>query len=524
MARRKGILGMGAALVLGLVLAACEQESSPAAPAAPPPADTAHAPAAIAWHAGTVDDAFAAARRDDKPVFLYWGAEWCPPCNFLKATVFRRPDFIEKTRFFVPVYIDGDGEGAQALQDRFGAMGYPTLIVFDSHGTELTRIPGGMDLARYMDVFDLALEKVQPVGSIVHRLLEENGSASAAEWRLLSTYSWRQDAGRVLGDRAPASVLHGLMTRAPKEMVAERAVLASDWLVFMASAPEAPDEATAAEARTLVREILASDEASVAARDLLGPDLGDVLERIAPEPGPERDALLAQWEQRLSQARAGPLESGSARLWLLGGEVALAKQRGDLDQVLLERVKAEVDAEVAAATDEYSRSAVLNAALWVLDGAELTDHAMELLRAQLADEHFGYYWMLDLASFAEDSGRTDEALDWLKRAFEGAEGRATRIQWGSVYVAGLARMAPADTTTIDTTLGTVLGELEAQPKSLHGRNRQALERIHKALEPWAANDDARTAMLTAARARLATHCDTEFAGDTAARTSCSQLL
>ena len=55
-----------------------------------------------------IDAAFAKARAEGKPVFLYWGAVWCPPCNQVKATIFNRQDFIDRSRFFVPVYLDGD--------------------------------------------------------------------------------------------------------------------------------------------------------------------------------------------------------------------------------------------------------------------------------------------------------------------------------------------------------------------------------------------------------------------------------
>ena len=46
---------------------------------------------AIVWYSGSVESAFAAARAQNKPVFLYWGAKWCPPCHELQATVFSRP-------------------------------------------------------------------------------------------------------------------------------------------------------------------------------------------------------------------------------------------------------------------------------------------------------------------------------------------------------------------------------------------------------------------------------------------------
>ena len=89
-----------------------ETATKPAAAAAAPaavPVAAAHAEDAdVAWQKGDVDAAFAAAKAEGKPVFLYWGAVWCPPCNQVKATIFNRRDFIERSRFFVPVYIDGD--------------------------------------------------------------------------------------------------------------------------------------------------------------------------------------------------------------------------------------------------------------------------------------------------------------------------------------------------------------------------------------------------------------------------------
>ena len=116
-----------ATLAAALALAACDKPVPPAAP--PPSATTAAAPATtakaaaaehgeagIAWRQAAndaeVDAAFASARSENKPVFVYWGAKWCPPCNQVKVTLFNRQDFIERSRAFVPVYVDGDSPGA----------------------------------------------------------------------------------------------------------------------------------------------------------------------------------------------------------------------------------------------------------------------------------------------------------------------------------------------------------------------------------------------------------------------------
>ena len=115
----------GLVVAVALALAACSKAPDPAAPAAlrlrrrpPRPSRTpavADAADGIAWKKASsdadIEAAFAIARAETKPVFLYWGAKWCPPCNQVQATLFNRQDFIERSRAFVPVYVDGDSPG-----------------------------------------------------------------------------------------------------------------------------------------------------------------------------------------------------------------------------------------------------------------------------------------------------------------------------------------------------------------------------------------------------------------------------
>lgn len=64
-----------APLVAVWLLVGCES--------APEPEVGLDRPAGIDWFEGSVEGAFATAKTQDKPIFLYWGAVWCPPCHEL---------------------------------------------------------------------------------------------------------------------------------------------------------------------------------------------------------------------------------------------------------------------------------------------------------------------------------------------------------------------------------------------------------------------------------------------------------
>ena len=227
---------------LALVACGSDQEQA-AAPVQEPEAVASLDPAkGIDWYEGSVEDAFATAKESGKPIYLYWGAVWCPPCHAISATIFKSPEFLERSKLFVPVYLDGDTENAQAYGEKFGVRGYPTMIVFNSEGTELTRIPGGIDLQAYANILDLTLGEASSATELVASLADTSTALTANECTLLAYYSWGQDT-TILVDADAGMAYRGMYEACPADMAAERSILYFNWLDEAIGAANAEEDA-----------------------------------------------------------------------------------------------------------------------------------------------------------------------------------------------------------------------------------------------------------------------------------------
>ncbi len=482
----------------------------------------------IEWFDGTVDEAFAAAKAERKPVYLYWGAEWCPPCHAIKATVFRSPDFVERSRLFIPVYLDGDTENAQAAGERFGVLGYPTMIVFDADGEELTRIPGGIDLEAYANVLDLTLSNSESTRRLVARVLDDPFALTPAECSQLAYYSWQQDPA-ILAEREAADAFREMYTRCPETLERERSLLYMAWLGEKLSAADGEDDvdplsaAERTEALTQVRRIL--DDAALARENVFAVNfLAADLVAALTEPGSEaRQALIGQFRQTYDRLFADESLYKRERIYTLMGRIDLERiddPDAPLSDELEDRIRETAVWADESTPDPYERQPIINAMGNVLAAAGMNDLRRELLLAELEVSKQPYYFMTGLAGVEQAAGNTEAALEWLRKGWEASTGPATRFQWGYYYLDGLLEMAPEDAGAIRDTTIALIDELQSGA-GFYQRPKGQLARLETALTAWGEENDT-TATLAEIRASVLEVCRAEQAEES--RRVCEAFL
>jgi thiol-disulfide isomerase/thioredoxin len=450
----------------------------------------------IDWFEGGVEDAFAEAKDSGKPIYLYWGAVWCPPCHAISATIFKSPEFLERSKLFVPVYLDGDTENAQAYGEKFGVRGYPTMIVFDSEGVELTRIPGGIDLQAYANILDLTLNQASSASDLVAGLTAGSESLAAADCTLLAYHSWGQDT-TILGDANVGETFRSMYEACPADMEVERSILYFGWLDDAITAANAEEDAVPlseeqkAEALLRVEALLADD-------DLISANIFTVLfsgvdytKALTDADSDKRNEMIVSYDKAFDRIAADESVYKRERIYTLIGKIQFERideEEAALSPELQDEIRNMVQWADETTPSVYERQAIINALANVLDEAGMDDDAKALLLAELEITKTPYYFMVSIADIEQRAGNTDVAIDWLKQAYDSTTGSATRGQWGYYYLNGLLEMTPENTQRIhDTTVGLV-EELQ-NSGGLYQRPKAQLGRLEGFLVKWSEEND-----------------------------------
>jgi protein disulfide-isomerase len=520
-------------LVLGAAVAAfaCEsRRTDEAETSANSPAATvslADAPAGIAW-ADDVEAGFAEAEAGSRPVFLYWGAVWCPYCADLKAHVFARRDIQEKLKLFVPIYLDGDDSGAQRWGEEFAVAGYPTVLALDADRRELARIAGGMDVAVYAEMLDLVLRDVRPVNVLLGSLGDRADPLSPDDCRRLAYNGWG------LGDETGSEVamlLARAVERCPADARLERARLTAIAASYAVDAeiddielgePPSPELIRLIAA---VRALVDEQELAVGAGDALLYLDEDFFKIVRDYDASHAAELAERWSAVMDAAADDARYTEGDRLAAVRSKVWAVKTlvgEGTVPPELDAAARARVDAALARVAGTPAEPGALNAAVNLFVALDDLPRAYAVAEGALPNTKTPYYQMADLAALDERMGKTASAIAWLERAYRESQGPATRFQWGTNYVRGLIRMRPDDEAGVRDAALAVLGELDG-PNRIYRRSRARLETLDADLRKWNV-DGAHASAIAAIRERMVGICAQVPAAEDVASASCREFL
>lgn len=439
--------------------------------------------------------AFAAARAAGRPLLLYWGAAWCPPCNRIKSVIFERPDFLALASGFVALSIDGDSPGAQRLAEQLRLRSYPTLVVYRPDGAEVTRLPCELDGKRFVHIFELALTACFTVAESLSVALSRERKLSDDEWRLLSFYSWDTDERQLLKNLDFAAIVASL-TRA---CTLTDAAVRLEWLGLHAAAMAGETGIDQAAAIKRLDTTLGDSGAVCLQLDIVIGYALDLVRFLTAPGSAARMQLVASWSHALAGLEDDDTINISDRLAALRTRVRLTRL-GAVDPHLALLAEGRVAEATALPMSPALRHTVVNNGAGILSDAGLLEEAQLLLKAELAESHSPFFFMHTLAAIARRRGEPAAALDWYEQAWHGATGPATRLQWGATYLVALVEMAPRAVARIERCAEALLHEFAAAPDAPFQRNRTQAARIVKALSGVDGAGEHAFALLSALRA------------------------
>lgn len=118
------------------------------------------------------DEALAAAKQENKLVFIDFFTTWCGPCKMMSTKTFPLTEVGEfMNAKFIPLKLDAEKEGAQ-LARTYGVRAYPTYVVVNPEGKEVAKFSGYMEGDKFIEKVSSAIDPEQRPERIKARYLD----------------------------------------------------------------------------------------------------------------------------------------------------------------------------------------------------------------------------------------------------------------------------------------------------------------------------------------------------------------
>jgi protein disulfide-isomerase len=444
------------------------------------------------WFKGTPEQAFAQAKAENRLLFVYWGAVWCPPCNELKSEVFSKPRFAELMKNFIPVYLDGDTDQAQVWGERLSASGYPTVLVLTPDGRELYRLSTSLNEAEFHAAIEPVLKENQNFAEAFKRL--ENRESKPNDWKILAYTSWDQlPEGRYSGDRL-LNAAKRAADKVPANMPKEKAIFAAN-LLTLAQAQKGDKESVNSvadiklEAKRYLDAIFASKDTIQAARSFINNGAKSTVELLFAKPqGKAYEDLKKRWLKAAAEVAANSTNSVDTRLAAWTPAIEFQKLEAP-EAAVPAQLKANVQAAAQQADKNaqtaFERHAAISSAAYMLRQVGDFEGARKLLETEAAKTDTPWYYYSSLASLEQELKNEKAAQTWAAKARESVVGRASRIQWITSDIVLNAKIKNADQKAYMLNLTKEYYETATSlDDGFSGRNWARAKRVSESLKDW----------------------------------------
>ncbi len=120
-------------------------------------------PSPAGWSTN-LESAQAQGRAEERPLLLDFRADWCVACVELERTTWPSPELRAALNEVIPVRLDmtASTRANQSLQQRYGILGLPTVILLAPDGRELGRFAGYKSPAEFLTWFDGLMAATPP--------------------------------------------------------------------------------------------------------------------------------------------------------------------------------------------------------------------------------------------------------------------------------------------------------------------------------------------------------------------------